>query len=72
VVDDELAAAVEELHERSPTVVGVEPVVLLDADPGQLAPLARQLVALPRVILLACQQLRTSGRSFLARADPEL
>jgi hypothetical protein len=46
-------------------VVGVEPVLLLDRDPGQLAALARQLVPHPGVLLLALKQLVTSGLPLL-------
>ena len=70
VVDEQLAAAVEELRQRARAVVGVEAVVLLDADPRQLASLARQLVAQPRVLLLADEQLLARGRPLLSRSDP--
>ena len=45
VVDEELGATFEELRERPRALVGLEPVLLLDGDPGQLATLARELVA---------------------------
>jgi hypothetical protein len=44
VVDQELRAAVEELGQGPRPFVGVEQVLLLDRDPGQLAALASQLV----------------------------
>src|SRR5258707_10031911 len=65
VVDQELGAAFEELGQGPGPVVGVEPVVLLDRDPGQLAALARQLVRHPGVLLLALEQLVTSGLPLL-------
>src|SRR5260221_1757295 len=65
VVDQELGAAVEELGQGAGPVVGVEPVVLLDRDPRQLAALARQLVRHPGVLLLALEQLVTSGLPLL-------
>jgi hypothetical protein len=53
VVDDELPAAVEQLRERSFAVFGVEAIFLLERDPGKLAALLRDVVAEPRVLLLA-------------------
>ena len=70
VVDEQLTAAIEQLRERARAVVGVEAVLLLDADPRQLASLARQLVAQPRVLLLADEQLLAGGRPLLAGSDP--
>ena len=70
VVDDQLTSAIEKLRKRARAVVGVEPVVLLDANPRQLASLARQLVAQPRVLLLADEQLLAGGRPLLSRSDP--
>jgi hypothetical protein len=57
VVDQQLRAAVEQLGERLRTFLGVETVLLLDPNPGQLAPLAGELVTQARVFLLACEQL---------------
>ena len=70
VVDEQLTAAVKELRERPRAVVGVEAVLLLDADPRQLASLARQLVAQSRVLLLAGEQLLARGRPLVSRSDP--
>ncbi len=53
VVDEQLGATVEELRQRPRALVGVEPVLLLHRHPRQLAPLAGDLVAEPRVLLLA-------------------
>jgi len=50
-------------------VVGVEAVLLLDSDPGQLAPLPRQLVAQAGVLLLAGEQLLAEGCPLLATHD---
>ena len=69
VVDEQLAAAVEQLRQRARAVVGREPVLLLDPDPGQLAPLPGQLVAQPGVLLLAREQLVAGGRPLLAAHD---
>src|ERR1035438_9239929 len=57
--------AVEEPGQSPRPVVGVEPVVLLDRDPGQFAALARQLVRHPGVLLLALKQLIPSGAPLL-------
>ena len=70
VVDDQLTSAIEELGKRARAVVGVEPVVLLDRNPRQLASLASQLVAQPRVLLLADEQLLTGDCPLLSRSDP--
>jgi hypothetical protein len=45
VVDEQLRAAVKQFRRRSGAIVRVEAVLLLDPDPGQLAPLPRQVVA---------------------------
>src|SRR5258708_31545425 len=57
MIDEKLRAALEEVRKQSLPLVGVEPVVLVDADPGQfLAPL-RELIALPRQRLFRIEQL---------------
>jgi hypothetical protein len=45
VVDEQLGATVEELRQRPRALVGVEPVLLLDRNPRQLAALPGELVA---------------------------
>jgi hypothetical protein len=52
VVDDQLAAAVEQLAQRLRAALALERVLLTDQLPGELAPLAAQLVAQPRELLL--------------------
>jgi hypothetical protein len=69
VVDEQLSAAVEELHQRPRALVGLEAVLLLERDPGQLAALACELVAHPGVFLLALEQLLASRLPFLTAAD---
>jgi len=69
VVDEQLLAAAEEFGERLVAVLGLEPVLLLDRNPRQLAPLARQLVAAAGELLLVFQQLVTLRLPFLVRAD---
>ena len=69
VVDEQLGSPVEQLDQRLLTVVGVESVLLLDRDPGQVAPLLRQLVAEPGVLLLADEELLACGEPFLVGSD---
>src|SRR5450755_964173 len=58
VIDEQLRASLEEIGERRCALVGVEAVLLVDPDPGQLLPPARQLVAAPGQRLLGLQQLQ--------------
>src|SRR4051812_50077475 len=44
VVDEQLAAAVEQLRQRARAFVRLEAVLLFDANPGQLAPSPGQFV----------------------------
>ena len=69
VVDEQLSAAVEELRQRPRALVGLQAVLLLEWDPGQLAALACELVAHPGVFLLALEQLLASRLPFLTAAD---
>jgi hypothetical protein len=68
VVDQQLGAAVEELGQGPGSILGVEAVLLVDPDPGQLAALTGQLVTYPGVCLLAHQQ-RLAGSLPLLKAD---
>src|SRR5207245_7460311 len=52
------------VERRSPRV-GLEPVLLLDPDPGQLLLLPRQLVAASRQLLLGLEQLQPRGKPLL-------
>src|SRR5712692_4683467 len=67
-----LGAPVEQLGERLRTRVGVEAVLLFDRHPWQLATLPGELVARPRELLLARQQLLSGGVALLARTGPRL
>ncbi len=58
VIDEELRAPSEEIGEGRCALVGLEAVLLLDANPGQLLPPPRQFVAPPRQRLLGLQQLQ--------------
>src|SRR5688500_18187365 len=64
VVNDQLRASAEQVFERSAPLVGLEPVLLVDPDPGQLLPPPRQLVAAARKVLLGLQQLEPRRTPF--------
>src|SRR5579885_2512750 len=66
MVDEELRAPAEEVGERGAPAIGLEAVLLLDLDPGQLLPPPRQLVAAPRQLLLRLQQIEPRRQPFLA------
>jgi hypothetical protein len=51
VVDDELGATVEELRQCPRALLGLEPVLLLDGDPGQLPALSCELARWATVTL---------------------
>src|SRR5437899_7943308 len=55
VIDDQLAASLEDVAERLRSVLALEGVLLFDELPGQIAPLAAQLVAHPGELLLLRQ-----------------
>jgi hypothetical protein len=57
VVDEQLGAAVEEVRQGLGPVLGLEAVVLLDWNPGQLLALPCELVPAPHVLLLSIEQL---------------
>jgi hypothetical protein len=57
VVDQELRAPFEQIRQRSTSIVGLEPVVLVDADPRELLTPPRQLVVAACELLLRRQQL---------------
>ena len=69
VVDEQLRAPVEQVRQRLAPVVGVEAVLLVDADPRQLPPPARELVAAARVLLLGGEQLAARGQPLLSGPD---
>src|SRR5438105_4556346 len=69
VVDEQLRAPLEQLGQRFWPVLGLEPVLLLDRNPRQLAPM---LLDAPGVLLqfpLGGQQLLASRLPLLRRAD---
>jgi hypothetical protein len=68
VVDEQLRAPLEEVGERRAALVGLEPIVLLDAGPRQLLSSSRELVAAPRELFLGFEQLEPSCEPLVARA----
>jgi hypothetical protein len=68
VIDEELGATPEELRQALGALLGVEDVLLLDRDPGQLLTHARDLVASAKVALLGFEQLSARRQPFLARS----
>ena len=72
MVDEQLGAAVEQIGEALRAGLGIEDVVLLDRNPGQLAPLPGHLVAAARELLLLFQQLGARCLPLLLRAGPVL
>ena len=66
VVGEQLRAAVEELGERLLAVLGVELVLLLDLDPGELEALCLDLFVLLRLLGLELGELIACRLPFLA------
>src|SRR5262245_12203015 len=56
VVDEELRAPSEEVFKQGAPFVGVEPILLVDANPRQFLAPPRQVVAPPREFLLLLKQ----------------
>src|SRR5919201_3332366 len=69
VVDDELRAAVEQLRQRACAVLGVEAFLLLQRHPGELAPLPREFVAEPRVLLPPSEERLARGEPLFPCSD---
>jgi hypothetical protein len=57
VVDEELRSSSEEVCQRRAPFVGFKLILLVDANPRQLLPPSRQLVAAPRQFLLCLEKL---------------
>src|ERR1700704_5645364 len=66
VVDQQLGAAGEQVGERRGSGLGVEGVVLLDADPGQCLALSGELVAAACGLLLGLAQGEAGGQPLFA------
>ncbi len=69
VLDDKLAASVEQIGERLRAVGSVEHVVLFDLDPRQRAAFRAELVAQAGEFLFLAQQFLARGQPFIARDD---
>jgi len=69
VVQQQLRVPVEQVGQRRRAVVGVEAVLLVDADPGQLLAVKGQLVATPCVRLLGLEQFPPGGKPFVPSSD---
>src|SRR5271165_4679576 len=70
MVDDQLAPPAEEVAE--PEVLplrAVEPVILVDSEPGHRAPPGGELVAEPGEVLLFGEQQPARGEPFVFRRD---
>jgi hypothetical protein len=66
VVDEQPGASPEQVGERRRSLVGLEAVVLVDPNPGQLLPPPGQLVAASGELLLRLEQLQPRGQPLLA------
>src|ERR1700694_2241251 len=69
VVGEQLRAAVEKLGECLLAVLGVELVLLLDPDPGQIAPRSRDLLVPLRLLGLELGEVVSGCLPFLAGSD---
>src|SRR6185437_9638870 len=68
VIDEELRPSAEQVRQRRASGVGLELIVLVDADPGQRLPLPRELVATAGQFLFGLQQVESSRQPFLSSA----
>src|SRR5260370_34701522 len=66
MVDEELRASTEEIGKGRFALVGLEAVLLVDSNPGQLLPQPRQFVATPRQRLLGLEQLQPGRKPLFA------
>src|SRR5260221_9035850 len=72
MLDDQLAASVEQLSQRLPALWAVEYIGLVDLEPGQHAPVRAQAVALPGKLLLLDEMLPMLGQPLIPRHDSVL
>ena len=72
VVDEQLRAPSEEVHQRVAPLIGLESVLLVDPNPRQFLPPPRQLVAAPRELLLRLEQLEPRCQPLFMCPDPVL
>src|SRR6266496_4066165 len=66
VVDEQLGSPVEQRAEGPQAVVRVEAILLFQSHPRQVASQLRELVAEPRVFLLADEEQLAGGEPFFA------
>jgi len=67
VIDDELAPSAEQIAEREVLPFRpVEPVVLVDPEPGQGAALPAEFVAQPGELLLLVEEATSRGEPLVA------
>src|SRR5205814_7843609 len=64
VIDEKLRTSSKEVCQRGFPVLGLESVLLVDPDPGQLPPLPRQVVTAASVLLLRLEQLESRCQPF--------
>src|SRR5439155_19083128 len=67
MLDDQLAASLEQIGESFLTIRPVEDITLLDLDPGQCPPLGAQPVAQPGEFLFLAQKLGTRRQPLFLR-----
>ena len=72
VVDEQLAATVEERGQRLLAFGSVEDVLLLDRLPGQRLPLSGQVVTRSRELLLLGKQLLARGKPVVVSDDAHM
>src|SRR5438105_1719684 len=70
MLDDQLAAAVEQVGERLLALRTIEHIGLFDLDPWQVAPLRAQLVAQTGEFLFLGQMRLARGQPLLSRDNP--
>src|ERR1700720_4735682 len=70
MLDDQLAASVEEVSERLLALRAIENIGLFDLDPGQFAPLRAHLVAQSGEFLFLCQMRLARGQPLVSTNDP--
>src|ERR1051325_10003549 len=66
MVDEELRAPAEEIGQRGAPLIGIEPVLFVDRDPGQLLPPPPELVAASREFLLRLEQFEPRRKPLFA------
>src|SRR5882724_3960667 len=63
---EQLATALEEIGQRLRAVRALEDVVLLDANPGQIAPLGVDLISQPGEFFLLLQEFRAGNKPLVS------